>query len=323
MIAEQEEALTHIPSAPSSSIQVFHEASTNLSRAEEELLQTSDGPLIAEQEEVLTHIPSAPSSPIQVLPEPSTNLSRRNTGSAIQTSVIFDGRQYRYLERLQTAPGDQAVHNESPQTALRETPNPAPESLNSRAGSTTASPAGHDFADGDEDLVQGSQPDMIPTVSHQPPTAPELITNLTGSEAERCRERVIDEVFSWDGCSLNKERIRQRLIFQVDENGVPLNRPPRGEIDEERKKLEYFSITGKISGPQPFQVYGLPDLFNHDLLKCWIYLNQHRLSAFWPTGYTPEYATLAGGWGDVELPENVVRRFEDDEMSVMTASTID
>ena len=73
-----------------SPIQVLPEPSTNLSRAEEELLETSDGPLIAEQEEVLTHIPSAPSSPIQVLPELSINLNRRNTGSSSQTSVIFN-----------------------------------------------------------------------------------------------------------------------------------------------------------------------------------------------------------------------------------------
>ena len=148
-----------------------------------------------------------------------------------------------------------AAHNESLQTALGETLDPVPESLNSRTGSTTASTAEHNFADGDEDSIQGSQPDMFSTVSHQhlrrlspstsSTTTPKLITNLTGSEADRCRERVIDEVSSWDGCSLNKESIRKRLIFKVDGNGIPHNRPPRGDIDEERKRLEYYSVTRK------------------------------------------------------------------------------
>ena len=132
-------------------------------------------------------------------------------------------------------------------------------------------------------------------------TAPTLIIVLTGSNVVEYRERVINEVASWRYAPM-KETIKGRLVFEYDGNGTP---GPE-EIDQECRKLEGWSIEGETFASQRFRVYNSPELFYHNLLKCWVYLNQHKMSGWWPRGYTPRFATAEG-----ELPAGWVNPIDD------------
>ena len=140
--------------------------------------------------------------------------------------------------------------------------------------------------------------------------------SMLASRTAQCVDSIIDEVSSWEGCALNKQSLRERLVFKHD-----LQIPSSDEIEEECAKLEYFSVKRKLMGSQKFSVYGRADLLEHSLLKCWVYLNQHYGAGLWPKDYRPKHATLEGEWRADGIDESRIKRFEDDDASCVTEST--
>ena len=60
----------------------------------------------------------------------------------------------------------------------------------------------------------------------------------------------------------------------------------------------------------PFRVYGTAALFEHDRLKCWVYLNQHISVQDWPSGY------------QVQTPLNeLAAKLDDEQTSIWSANT--
>ena len=175
--------------------------------------------------------------------------------------------------------------------------------------------------DKDENPIRERHSDNSPTASYRSlsqagtaapsTTTPTPITLLTGSDVVEFRESVINEVVSWNYAP-NKDTIKRRLVFEYNGDGIPAPE----EIDTECRKLEGWSIEGETFGSQRFRVYDSPDLFKHNLLKCWVYLNQHQMDGWWPRGYTPRFATPRG-----DLPAGWVNTIDDDDRSIFTETT--
>lgn len=113
-------------------------------------------------------------------------------------------------------------------------------------------------------------------------TAPESIT-LSGEDA---RERLFQEVLSWSYAP-NEHRLREFLHFDSDDPERPFCMPHPAQLDRERRMLERRSARGKVTYTESFRVYGIPELCEHDRLKCWVYLNQFCHGQRWPEGYIP------------------------------------
>ena len=139
--------------------------------------------------------------------------------------------------------------------------------------------------------------------------------SLLASRSAQYVDDIIDKVSSWEECALTKQTLRERLVFKYF-----LQIPSSDEIDEERTKLEFYTVQQKLMGSQKFSVYARADLLQHNLLKCWVCLNQHLGAELWPEDYQPKSATREGQWiGTTD--KSVIKRFEEDEASCITDST--
>ena len=176
-------------------------------------------------------------------------------------------------------------------------------------------------AAGQEESIIPAQ-SILPSRTASPETPTEVAAAGGSGIDDECsnEEKVLKEVLSWEDCPLKEPTLRKRLVFK---HGRDI--PPADEMDEERMKMEYFAVKGKTMGSQPFTVYGGgrgADLLEHNLLKCWVLLNQHKFVGLWPKGYRPKYATLQGVWRGGAESSGTIKRFEDDDVSCVTDSTV-
>ena len=125
-------------------------------------------------------------------------------------------------------------------------------------------------------------------------------------DIEAARNGLLDEVYSWRP-GPNWEVLKARLIFQA-----PMSSKA---IDDECRKYEAWSVQGRELKGAPFRVYDSPGLRHHNLLKCWVYHNQHLSRGLWPPNYTPRFATPEGG-----LPAGWIEP-TDDTRSLWSEST--
>ena len=129
-----------------------------------------------------------------------------------------------------------------------------------------------------------SRSESVPSIV----TAPEHnIVPLSGENARQdARERLFKEIQSWPYAP-NEDRLREFLVFDGDDAERPFRMPSPADLEQERIMLERTSAKGAAVATGRFRVFDGPEYFEHNRLKCWVYLNQFRHGQRWPEGYMP------------------------------------
>ncbi|KAI4120231.1 MAG: hypothetical protein LQ338_007167, partial [Usnochroma carphineum] len=82
-----------------------------------------------------------------------------------------------------------------------------------------------------------------------------------------------------DGCL--PVRWKEYVCFNPQYNRTP------GELNRSRVQYESLCRRKRELELRPFQIYGTPELYEYDLLKCWVQFQLWRLHEDrWPPGYT-------------------------------------
>ncbi|KAL8945417.1 MAG: hypothetical protein Q9211_000061 [Gyalolechia sp. 1 TL-2023] len=106
------------------------------------------------------------------------------------------------------------------------------------------------------------------------------------------KKRLCEAGMGWEWNNIpNVEKLKWSLSFDDECLEIPAN------YVDEWKKYEWYVQSGELRNTQPIRVYGAPELYDLDLLKCWVNWNMHRdasRSSPWPPGYKPQNWDLEG-----------------------------
>lgn len=209
----------------------------------------------------------------------------------------------------------------SPPMSLADTPSPSPSSQSTAHFEASQSEGESDF---DAASAPICTPASVLSTSRPQPPGPSISTTsiaatpmpnslFPGDDEALCKEKLFQEVTSWNYAP-NEGTIKSHLIFQSENSERPFRIPSSEVLELELRRLEQMSARRMTIDVHPFRVYGTPELYEHDRLKCWVYLNQHLHGQLWPERYLAKTTKE-------ELLETTENGFDDDEISVWSAAT--